>query len=180
MGHPHPTVDVPGEHPGLATLVRAVVADPFGASEELVVGCRGGPAAAGHVCVTNWVLDRARRATVLVAHRSLGWAACGGHVEAGEGVLDAARRELREETGLGPADVAAFPLPLLVHRTAVGGERPHTHWNLAFGWLADEVVPLVGEPGAPAAWFPLDALPPDRPADTDVILTRLLAAAPAV
>jgi 8-oxo-dGTP pyrophosphatase MutT (NUDIX family) len=153
------------------------VADPLGARDELVAGCRGGPAAAGHVCATNWVLHPPSRRIVLVAHRTLGWAACGGHVEAGEAPLAAAVRELREETGLDAAALVALPDPLVVHRTTLGGDRPHTHWNLAFGWIAAEPAPLTGEPGAPARWFAVDALPARRPEDVDAVVEVLLDAA---
>ena len=91
---------------------------------------------------------------VLLRHKRLGiWVQPGGHVEAGEELSVAARREAIEETGLDlehPADGAR-----VVHIDVHPGGRGHTHLDVR--WLlqastADAPRPPEGE-SQEVAWF---------------------------
>ena len=78
----------------------------------------------------------------------------GGHLTAGEPVVDAAARECREETGVVPGRVS--PLCVLPYRSG-------RHQGFNFVFAGDDLPgePFLAEPEASdaAGWYPLDALP---------------------
>ncbi len=84
------------------------------------------------------------------------WALPGGFVEEGEHAIEAARRELLEETGIeweGPLfQIGAFADP---------GRDPRG-WTASVVWgavLAEEIPAQGGDDAADAAWHRLDRLP---------------------
>jgi len=100
------------------------------------------------------------------------WALPGGFVDEGERVVEAARRELAEETGLiweGPlVPVGAFGDP---------GRDPRG-WNVSAAYLADiglETPTVVaGDDAAAAAWFFVDELPSNLAFDHSEIIAASL------
>ncbi len=79
----------------------------------------------------------------------------GGHLQAGESMSDAARRECAEETGVAPARVR--PVCMLPYRSG-----RHQGVNLVFEGLEPSGDPGIGEPehSDAAGWFPVAGLPP--------------------
>jgi 8-oxo-dGTP diphosphatase len=79
------------------------------------------------------------------------WNGIGGHVEAGEGVRTAARRELREEAGL---DVPGLRLRGVVHETGLRG-----HAYVVFFFVGEVTeTRLSPTPGLELAWHERDRL----------------------
>ena len=100
----------------------------------------------------------------------LGWAIPGGFVEPDEDLIDAARRELYEETGLQPPELeqlATFGHPDRDPRgrtiSVVYGARLH-----------HAALPAAGDDAADARWFPLNALPTNLAFDHATILSQVL------
>jgi len=101
------------------------------------------------------------------------WNGVGGHVEAGEDVLAAARRELREETGL---EVPDLRLRGVIHESGLLGAS-----HVVFFFVGEserrEPRPLRPREGVEFAWQPLSRLEatPLVP-DLRTLLPRLLTA----
>jgi len=96
------------------------------------------------------------------------WNGVGGHVEAGEGVQEAARREVREESGL---DVPGLRLRAVIHETGLVGEA----W-VVFVFAGESAVrALHPAPGHEVAWHPLAALPRPLVHDVEALLPHVLA-----
>jgi 8-oxo-dGTP diphosphatase len=84
------------------------------------------------------------------------WALPGGFVEENESLGDAARRELKEETGIGVAAIEQL------YTTGDPGRDPRG-WTVSVAYLA-QVDPSLLKPEAAddagaVAWYPLDELP---------------------
>jgi 8-oxo-dGTP diphosphatase len=162
MGHPPRAVLLPS--PALAWLAPAV--ERIGAwwggrPAELAALLRGaGDERGDQLAAVAWVFDPGATRVLLVEHRSYGWSCPGGHVELGEDPVDAACRELAEETGLDRRPVSVDPVTLTL---ADSGD--HRHWILGYRFEADPVHPLVPERD-PAAWHRVDELP--RPCVPDL------------
>ena len=97
------------------------------------------------------------------------WALPGGFVDENERLVDAARRELKEETGLEQIDLEQL--------IAVGDPgRDPRGWTVSIVYLArvwpELVQPIAGDDAAEVAWFPL-AYPPPLAFDHAAILGRV-------
>jgi 8-oxo-dGTP diphosphatase len=114
------------------------------------------------VTVDIIVVTRERRPRVLLIRRQHdpfagAWAIPGGFVDEGEALEAAARRELREETGLQVEElqqIGTFGDP---------GRDPRG-WTISVAYLvrvkAGSVKPQAADDAAEAAWHPLGDLPP--------------------
>jgi 8-oxo-dGTP pyrophosphatase MutT (NUDIX family) len=124
---PHDSVEAAHRQRTLELLARG--GDPFARD-------RFDP---GHITASAFVLSPRQDRVLLIHHRRLQrWLQPGGHVEpADAGVLAAALREVREETGLETVEPCgaptSAPFDVDVHRIpARGAQPPHLHFDVRF------------------------------------------------
>lgn len=91
----------------------------------------------GHITCSTWILDEKVENALLIHHKKYDkWLQPGGHMEEGETVFEAARREGMEETGVeslnfvkeGIFDIDIHKIP----ENKKKGEPEHYHFDLRF------------------------------------------------
>jgi 8-oxo-dGTP pyrophosphatase MutT (NUDIX family) len=103
-----------------------------------------------HLTASAFVISA--RGVILLCHRLLNiWVQPGGHVDPGEGPLEAAQRETREETGLSTRHVGNGQV---FHVDVHPGPRGHTHYDLRYVLVAPPLdpTPFEGE-SLEVYWF---------------------------
>lgn len=116
----------------------------------------------GELVVWAWVFDPDRTHVLMVDHHLFGlWVHPGGRAEPGEDPLDAAARELLEETGTTGVPLSTAPaLVDAIDRVNPVG-RSVTTFGVAFVFQGDRADVLSPEDGQPARWWSI-ARPPQR------------------
>ncbi len=114
----------------------------------------------GHVTASAFVLSPDGADLLLILHRKLGlWLQPGGHVDAADAtVLDAARREVREECGVAGLEAVGGLLDVDIHRIPPNPRRDepaHEHFDVRFLFRAPSRAFEAGSDAADARWVPL-------------------------
>jgi len=116
----------------------------------------------GHVTGSAWVLDKARRRTLLTHHKKLDcWLQLGGHVDGNADVMESAAREAREESGIETlASVYPEIFDLDIHPIPARGDEPeHFHFDARFLFNATKTEDfVVSDESYELAWVPLEEL----------------------
>ena len=116
----------------------------------------------GHFTASAFVLSPDKREVILIHHKKLGiWVQPGGHVEASDAdLLDAARREVAEEVGLGELDLVSTGSPLFdvdIHPIPARKAEPaHEHFDVRFAFVARTRDFERTEEVADVRWVPLN------------------------
>lgn len=113
----------------------------------------------GHFTASAFVVSRQRDALLLILHGKLGrWLQPGGHVDASDAsILDAARREVAEETGLvGLALAHDGIFDVDVHVIPARGKAPaHAHFDVRFLFEAEAGSGTAGSDARAMRWVKL-------------------------
>jgi 8-oxo-dGTP pyrophosphatase MutT (NUDIX family) len=116
----------------------------------------------GHITGSAWIINRDRTKTLLVQHAKLKrWLQPGGHADGERDVLNVARREAEEETGLKkitPLRETIFDLD--IHLIPDRKDFPqHWHYDVRFLFEANEKDELViSDESTGLKWFELHLL----------------------
>jgi 8-oxo-dGTP pyrophosphatase MutT (NUDIX family) len=118
--------------------------------------------APGHLTSSTMVVDPHRQRVLLTLHPRVGlWLQVGGHCEPTDAsVLDTARREAQEESGLARLAFDPAPICLDVHPITCSLGVPTRHFDVRYLAVADSEDDLVqSDESLDLAWFDWDALP---------------------
>ena len=116
----------------------------------------------GHLTASTMVIDPERRRVLLTLHPRVGrWLQVGGHCERTDAtVLDTARREALEESGLSSLAVDPTPICLDVHPITCSLGQPTHHFDVRYLAVADSTAAIIrSDESLDLAWFDWDELP---------------------
>ncbi|OIH93410.1 NUDIX hydrolase [Curtobacterium sp. MCBA15_001] len=123
----------------------------------------GGPE---HLTASCFVFSPDLTHVLLCLHRKGGfWVQFGGHLEPGDDLLAAAaRREAREESGIGALELMSDRVIDLDRHELHGGFSCAAHWDVGFVAIVPAgASTTVSDESDDVRWFPVDALPESVP-----------------
>jgi 8-oxo-dGTP pyrophosphatase MutT (NUDIX family) len=116
----------------------------------------------GHITGSAWIINEPVTKVLLVKHGSLlRWLQPGGHADGEENVLNTARREAFEETGLSNLTLVGSQfLDIDIHPIPEKKNFPaHDHYDIRFLFIGDEKHELtISDESTDLRWIELDKL----------------------
>lgn len=116
----------------------------------------------GHITGSAWIVDQSKEFVLLTHHTKLNkWLQPGGHADGDENILNVARREAEEETGLMDLKLLQNGIfDIDIHTIPARKEFPeHLHYDVRFLFQADKHESLFMTKESDAlAWVAVDQL----------------------
>lgn len=116
----------------------------------------------GHFTASAFIIDATHQQVLLILHGKFQrWLQPGGHVDADDrDVIETARREVAEETGLTSLPlIASGVFDLDVHAIPARAEAPaHEHFDLRFVFEAPYAAGRAGSDARAVRWLPIAGL----------------------
>jgi len=122
----------PEETPTTNRLIGFIAANPDCFERSLSIG---------HITGSAWVVNRAGTHVLLTHHKKLDiWVQLGGHADGNTDILDAARREAVEESGLSELSTVSDEIfDIDIHLIPARKTEPaHYHHDIRFGFRTTE------------------------------------------
>lgn len=118
---------------------------------------------AGHFTASAWVLDPRSKTVLLILHSKIGkWLQPGGHADGNQDLLEVAKKELLEETGVNGVELLKTTIfDLDIHTIpAHKGIPEHLHYDLRFIFRGNSQASLeINHESKDIQWVPLDEIP---------------------
>ena len=118
---------------------------------------------AGHFTSSAWVLDPSSKTVLLILHSKIGkWLQPGGHADGNQDLLEVAKKELMEETGVNAVELLKTTIfDLDIHTIpAHKGIPEHLHYDLRFIFRGNSQASLeINHESKDIQWVPLDEIP---------------------
>lgn len=116
----------------------------------------------GHITGSAWIVNEDRTKTLLIHHAKLKrWLQPGGHADGEHDILNVARREAEEETGLKQLKVVRTEIfDLDIHPIPTRSDfTQHLHFDVRYLFEATEEEGLIiSDESTDLKWFDLDLL----------------------
>ncbi len=142
----------------MAARLRAFLETVKNSNDAFSRELAGEDAARGHVTGSAWIVNENRTRVVILYHAKLNkWVQPGGHCDVQSDVLQVARREAQEETGLDVTPLGAEIFDIDVHAIPEYWNTPsHFHYDIRFLFQADDAqTPIVSNESREVRWATL-------------------------
>lgn len=117
---------------------------------------------AGHITGSAWLIDKTGSRVLLTHHRKLNkWLQLGGHADGEADILEVARREAEEESGLTRIEAVSNEIfDVDIHAIPARSTEPaHWHYDIRFAFraTASETIQITNE-SRDLQWVPLKSI----------------------